>query len=796
MPRLPFSLGSPWVLAACLAIVAVLTVVAARRHPAVARSSKLLALLAAITLSLAGAGLAWHRPATADLVVMVDCSPSTRGATFRDRAKLEERIRQLVDPAVRYEVVCFGAGPTNPLPAGSGLPDLPADRTVYVPPAASAVLLFSDARFAPPAFAPPTFVVADPALDRPTDAAVLALRAHRARDGTGSVVGATVRVVAPPSANPAARPLTITPATADAVTPIEPSADSVSVARAVRAGAALVTAAFGGNDLWPENDALAMPLVPPESSERWFVSAGGAAPAGWVLKRPAELPAASASSEYLVASIIALDNLPASAIPADRQLGLQQYVRDLGGALLITGGDRAFAAGMYPGTAIDALSPLASAPPEPTTHWVLLADSSGSMAQPAGDGAATRWQRATQALVGLLPTLPPDDPVSLGSFAADVSWWTSPALKPARELAAAAGSLPPRSVAPGGPTNLVAALQRIAREVDATTPTELLVLSDADVQVEDPAALAAALKTKRVRLHLLAVSGAGAHGLAALRQVTEATGGTLIADAANANQWSTQVRQLLAAAFPNRLSNEATPARFVADLAALGTRPVSPWNRTWLRPRATVLAQSGAGEPALPLAARQSVGAGEVLATAFAPSPDELEAIAARLARPPRDPRFAITWTAESTLAVRVDVSPRPGAGDATDASRLAITLTIRRASGGAAQSLAIPQTAPGRYEVAVDPPRVASFAAVSLEGRPLDQTPLPGRYAAEFDAVGNDYDAMKRLAERMGGEVVTAVNTSRLKLPTPRTELSLTPHLALASAGLLALSLARWRWA
>ncbi|MEZ0267091.1 MAG: VWA domain-containing protein, partial [Phycisphaerae bacterium] len=604
---------------------------------------------------------------------------------------------------------------------------------------------------------------------------------------------ASVCVVAPPSPNPAARPLTITPATRDAVTPVEPSADVVSVARTVRAGAALVTAAFGGKDLWPENDALTMPLVPPGRTERWLVSVGGAAPAGWVLKRPAELPSASASSDYLVASIVALDNLPASAIPVDRQLGLQQYVRDLGGALLITGGDRAFAAGLYPGTAIDALSPLASTPPEPTTHWVLLADSSGSMAQPAGEGAATRWQRATQALVGLLPTLPPDDPVSLGSFAADVSWWTSPARKPARELAASAGSLPPRSLAPGGPTNLVAALQRIAREVDAATPTELLVLSDADVQVEDPAALAAALKARRIRLHLLAVSGAEAQGLAPLRQVTAATGGTLIADAANANQWAAQVRQLLAAAFPNRLSTEPTPARFVGDLVALGSRPASPWNRTWLRPRATVLAQTGVGDSAVPLAARQSVGAGEVLATAFTPTPDELEAIAARLARPPRDPRFTITWDAGSRLTVRVDVAPR--SEGSADTNGLAPTLSIRPESGSEIQSLAIPQTAPGRYEVAVDAPRLPSFAAVSLAGQTLDQTPLPGRYAAEFDAVGNDYDAMKRLAEGTGGEVVTSVNASLLKLPTPRTELSLTPHLALASVGLLALSLARWRW-
>jgi hypothetical protein len=207
-----------------------------------------------------------------------------------------------------------------------------------------------------------------------------------------------------------------------------------------------------------------------------------------------------------------------------------------------------------------------------------------------------------------------------------------------------------------------------------------------------------------------------------------------------------------------------------------------------------VLAQTGAGDSAVPLAARQSMGAGEVLATAFAPSADELEAIATRLARPPRDPRFTITWTAQSTLVVRADVAPR--SESSADRNGLALTLTIRPESGGEGQSLAIPQTAPGRYEVTVDAPRVPSFAAVTLAGQALDQTPLPGRYAAEFDAVGNDYDAMKRLAERTRGGVVTSAHASQLTLPTPQAELSLTPHLALASAGLLAMALARWRWA
>src|SRR5690606_23779935 len=93
-------------------------------------------------------------------------------------------------------------------------------------------------------------------------------------------------------------------------------------------------------------------------------------------------------------------------------------------------GDRSFAAGDYSGTALEDLSPLASSPPAPTTHWILLADSSGSMAGRSGSG--TRWARAAEALGRLVPALPPEDLVSLGNFSGGVQWWVEG--RPARDL--------------------------------------------------------------------------------------------------------------------------------------------------------------------------------------------------------------------------------------------------------------------------------------------------------------------------------------------------------------------------
>src|SRR5205814_1576997 len=155
----------------------------------------------------------------------------------------------------------------------------------------------------------------------------------------------------------------------------------------------------------------------------------------WTRLAPQDLPADAAA--YLGPAVIVLDDVPADALTPAQLDRLNQYVRDLGGALILSGGPHAFGAGGYTGTALDAMSPLESDAPLPATRWVLLADSSGSMA--AAAGSSTRWQLAVDALVKILPHLPPSDIVSTGSFARELRWWSTG--KTARETAAL--SLPP-----------------------------------------------------------------------------------------------------------------------------------------------------------------------------------------------------------------------------------------------------------------------------------------------------------------------------------------------------------------
>jgi hypothetical protein len=205
-----------------------------------------------------------------------------------------------------------------------------------------------------------------------------------------------------------------------------------------------------------------------------------------------------------------------------------------------------------------------------------------------------------------------------------------------------------------------------------------------------------------------------------------------------------------------------------------------------LKPDATELAHGDAPDGRVPLGARWTVGAdGAVTAFGFTPTPAELEAIATHVARPPRDPRFTVTWDAGARLRVRVDAAGQPSNGLSL---RLELTPT-----DGPSSVRDIPQVAPGRYEITLPAPRTPTFGAVRSD-RVIDRAALPGRYAPEFDAIGNDYDAMRRLASQTGGRVIDPAWTKPLDMPFPTREVALTPLLTLAGGVLLVAALVRWR--
>jgi hypothetical protein len=272
--------------------------------------------------------------------------------------------------------------------------------------------------------------------------------------------------------------------------------------------------------------------------------------------------------------------------------------------------------------------------------------------------------------------------------------------------------------------------------------------------------------------------------------LVEATEGTILTQS-DPQRWATSLRGLLRAASPARVFAEPRDVRFVGPLSALGRRAVQPSNEAWPKERTTTLATASSADGALTMSALWNLGAGRATAVAFAPRGDEVEAMAALVASPPRDPRFTVTWDAARVMRITVDAID----GDKL-MNGLNLVLQLFDPSGAAEQpeSRAIPQVGPGRYAIDLAAPSAPRLAAVRLGDRTIAQRAIAGRYAAEFDAIGTDRAALRALAERTGGRVIEPTDTSPIQFNWPRRRVDLASILAAAGALFVVIGLVHWK--
>ena len=610
---------------------------------------------------------------------MVDLSPSTRGARFRNPDFLRQRLAQLIGDAP-YQLIAFAAE-NRPLDPAGPFDEMPADRTVFSPPNADAIVLFSDGQFDLPEHSPPVYVALDEGLENVADGSVRNLEIR------GNSLAATIANSGPP--REASFPNSTTPIGPGTFLVTRPIPDGASTAEALPSAA---TVKLNPSDLWPENDSLTLAISPAPASEMWWIGQNPPG-TGWRSYGPEQTPVLN--EQYLVPAVIVIDNQPAERFSPAQLDCLEQYVRDLGGSLLMVGGDHALAAGGYPGTALEQISPLASSPPMPAMRWLLLADGSGSMAQEIG-GGVSRWQAATRAMVNLLPALPPSDPIQIGQFSDAVKWW----LEPGTVADAAKAPLPPPDVFPHGPTNLESALTQIADQAegnasvaegkasvaDANLPSELLLLSDCDAQIDRPDDLANLLSKKHVRLYVLAI--AHGSGLEIIRRISADSGGSVFEEF-DPRQWARSMRKLSQAALPPSLVRHPTQVLFENAAKSLGNITAAICNRCWLKPDAERWAEAAGTNSIIPLAGYRRVGSGCVAATAFRPDDGVIKALANLIAEKPRDPRFSVQLETGGRLHVTVD---------AADAGRFLNDLAIKLelAGNGPKREAMLRQTARG----------------------------------------------------------------------------------------------------
>ena len=617
---------------------------------ALTRRRRVLQKLAAVCFAIAGrpGPLLSTRPSgTVD--VMVDLSPSTRGASFRSRSVLQHRVKELVGTSrVRWLEFADESKPLSIASSADSLAEITSDQTRLTCRGINPVLLFSDGNFAQVDASPPTFPVLDPNLENPQDSSVQSIQTsgdHWVATVENGQSGNVLRWNSGQTSEPPLGRSIVT-----ATTKPDP-----------------ITARIDGHDRWPENDSLT--VFPPSSKrlQRWWI--GDTPPPGFVRIEPSAFPVEGRA--LLGVSLIVTDDLSASALDQNQQAALIQFVHDFGGNLLNIIGSGSFALHRN-AQWLTSLSPLSLDPPTPQRRWIALLDRSGSMA--AETNGSTRFQQAVETAKRLVRYFPPADSVSVGDFATSLSWVVRDANP--KDAANALG-LPSNRTA-GGPTNLDAALRAILSQTSGALPTEVLLLSDGQAEIDDPTGLVSRLAASHVRVTLL--DRESDLPSPAVKVVVAKTGGQVVSDD-QAASWADHIIEQSNTA--PRHDDMAAVVRFDPSLG-LPTRSVVQWTATWLKHDAIALTENMG-----PRAARWPVGLGSVASLSFQPDQDELAAIQRLMIARPSDSTEHVEWTDANPLSVDVTAQGTP-----------ALSLRL-----GNDSPLLIPQIGPNEFRISTSAP-------------------------------------------------------------------------------------------
>jgi hypothetical protein len=651
------------------------------------------------------------------VAVLVDLSPSTRGLWFKD----PERIRK-IEAALRssseIRLLAFGDEKPIPLDLAKPLQEISADRTVLPTVDADAVVLLSDGQFSATSTRVPTFPVVDSTSTPDADA-----RIARASFEHNSL---TVRV----ENGTSDRTLNWPDGTSEVVVP------GVSTLRR-EVGRREIAVALKPGDLWPENDRI---VVSPSDQPLRRIWIGEDPATGFEQVDLASLDLAGISRS----GVVVLNDVEIASMPIAFQQGLDRYVREFGGSLVIGGGPHALSAGGYGNTIVDALSPLASLPPAPTNDLFVIVDSSGSMASATPDGR-TKLDVAVDAMSAIDRVVPETWSLRAGSISRDLRWWPGERVKRPGDLVAS------------GPTNLAAAIRAVL-SAEAEHPRRLILISDGQTEPASLTELSTAVVESKLTIDWLALPPAEVNG--PLARLVRASGGRMIAASA-ADTWRADAQALARGA----ISSPMIKGPFEVSLEPVGSLSIDSLNTVHVREGAEVLA-SVSGQP---VAARWNVGLGKVTTLAFQAANSVLDAVAAKNARLPRDPRFSIQVDAdEIELRAQDDAGPM---------NILPLSLLIEE------NPVPLEQTGPGRYSAPIDRTNSPRIASVRLGGALLDTFLIPARYPPEFEAIGMNLPNLDALARSSNGRVIepSELRTLSASLPARASRSLRVPALVIA---------------
>lgn len=331
---------------------------------------------------------------------------------------------------------------------------------------------------------------------------------------------------------------------------------------------------------------------------------------GWRVDQVASSALDRAAPGFARHAAVVLDDVSTSVARATTWAALAAAVREQGTGLLVLGGPRSFAAGMYRDSPLEQLLPVASRPSGlgDSAAVAFVVDKSGSMG--ATSAGVDRFRLAQRAVIETAATLGERDSAALIVFDA-----ASRELLPLQGAAAFRAAVArPWPAQPRGGTQLSPALEAALRQLEpADARRRILVLvTDGFVDATTDDSLVSRLAAARIELIALAV-GPDAD-TAALQRVFPADRGTILRVGEAAELPAVMRQGLEARRAPiERGRIEVRERLALPFLAAVrnGWPAIAAYDVTTAGPDAVVHLESGRGDP---IVVQRRAGLGRVVA--------------------------------------------------------------------------------------------------------------------------------------------------------------------------------------
>jgi Ca-activated chloride channel family protein len=494
--------------------------------------------------------------------------------------------------------------------------------------------------------------------------------------------------------------------------------------------------------------------------------------------------------------VVVLEDLPALALSRSQMEALRDYVRDLGGGLVVVGGPHAFGVGGYARTALEEALPVFMEVRHrvalPSMALVLVLDTSGSM---GGAGTETaKVELAKEVARSVVELLGDHDRIGVIQFDQDYRWLVP--LVPARErerIVAQVGRL-----RAGGGTDMLPALRaayEALRSVQARVK-HVIVLSDGQTDPGEFERWVGRMRAERITL--TAVSVGKDADVPFMRSLARWGGGRHYL----ARDPSTLPQILVTEAFVSSRSylveGRFTPRQVPGDLlrGIPGVPPLRGYVATSPKPGAVVELSSGQRDPIL---AAWRYGLGR--AVAFTSDAVPRWALEWQSWSP-----FARFWSQVVRWAMREDANGLQLHAEVVG-SRLRIALDARGPAGEEldgldvharvvgfrrVQEVQLRQTAPGWYEgeAVLDESGTYTVGLSAYDGgRAVGQAvrPVVMPYPPELRDLEPDPTLLARVAEAGGGRMLRSPQES---LAPPRDGRDYRDAWPLATAGAVGLFL------